>query len=74
MIEENEISHAIIKDGKVIDVLVFDITKPEIIEEFTNILEADSIISLKDREDFIYAGIGHKWDGQSFLEKDPLPN
>lgn len=74
MINENEVTHAVIKDGKVVDVLIFDITNPEIIEEFTNLLGADFIISLKDREDFIYAGIGNKWDGQSFSEKDPIPN
>lgn len=70
----NEISHAIVKDGIVVDVLVFDITKPEVIEDFVNILNVDHIISLKDREDLDHAGIGATWDGQSFFKEDPLPN
>lgn len=65
-----EKNYGIIKDGNVINVLVFDDLYPEIIDSFKEELGADLIVEAQEGR----TQTGGTWDGERFWKPSPYPS
>ena len=64
--------HSFIKNGTVIQVLIFDDHDKDLLEVFKNDFEADEVVCGCDVGEF--GTVDGTWDGSSFKEPQPFPS
>ena len=64
-------NYALIKDGTVVNVIVFDNPDASLINAVKEAQDVDNVVLCEDNEE---AGIGGTWDELGFIRPKPLPS